>query len=134
MPRPYTMNTANATSNDGTPTCQANIGKGVWFYYLAPASGPVMVSTCGSGFDTVLQVYQGDCEFRAAVACAEDNGPACAGVQASLIFNATAGTAYRILAAGYNSANGSLTILVTRNDTIPPTPWTRGTMQIRFPE
>jgi hypothetical protein len=107
----YTMDTTRATStSDLTPTCQGNFGKGVWFKYTPTGTGPVLVSTCGSSFDTVLQVYSGSCGALAAVNCNDDNGPACSGNRASLSFSGTAGTTYYILAGGYSNNSGTLQI------------------------
>ena len=117
----YSMNTDGATATDDpTPSCQPNFGKGVWFSFTAPGNGPVRVSTCGSSFDTVLQVYTGDCGALTAVSggCNDDNGPDCTAQQASVDFTAAAGTVYRILAGGYTGAGGSLTVGV--RDIEPP--------------
>jgi hypothetical protein len=108
----FTMNTTQATSaGDPVPPCQPIFGKGVWFTYTAPASGNVIVSTCGSSFDTVLVVYSGSCGALTAVACDDDNGPACLGLQASVRFSASAGMTYYLLAGGYNSASGNLSMV-----------------------
>lgn len=110
----YTVNTANATStNDPVPDCQGTAGNGVWYSYTPAASGTVTISTCGSTFDTVLEVYTGSCGSLTPVICNDDNGPACAGSQASVSFAAAAGTTYLILAAGSGGATGSLSILAT---------------------
>ena len=54
---PYSMSTMGATSaGDPVPTCRTNFGKGVWFTYTPASDGPVKISTCGSSFDTVVQV------------------------------------------------------------------------------
>jgi hypothetical protein len=111
---PFSMNTTNAGSpGDPTPACAAGLqfGSGVWFTFVSPVTGPVPISTCGSSFNTVLDVYTGTCGALTSVACNDDNGPACAGLQASVILNATAGTNYYILAGGYASAAGELDIL-----------------------
>ncbi|MCX6924782.1 MAG: hypothetical protein NT154_16440, partial [Verrucomicrobia bacterium] len=66
---PFVMSTVEATSvNDPAPTCQPNFGKGVWFTYRPSSSGKMIVSTCGSSFDTVLQVYHGTCRVLTPVA------------------------------------------------------------------
>src|ERR1043166_661783 len=110
----YTLNTANATStNDPTPGCQGSFGKGVWYSYTPSASGTVTLSTCGSTFDTVLAIYTGSCGALSPLACNDDDGPACAGSQASFSFSATSGTTYHILAGGSGGASGTLSILAT---------------------
>lgn len=107
----YTINTSIATaSGDPTPGCQPSFGKGVWYSFTPSASGAVTVNTCGSDFDTVLAVYKGTCGALTAVACNDDDGPACAGSQASLTFAGTAGVTYLILAGGSGGAGGTLKI------------------------
>jgi hypothetical protein len=108
---PFSMTTSNATSaGDPVPAC-ATAGKGVWFTFNSPITGPVHISTCGSSFDTVLDVYTGTCGALVNVACNDDNGPSCSGAQASVLISATNGTTYYILAGGYSSASGELTIM-----------------------
>jgi hypothetical protein len=118
---PWTMETSGAGSTgEPAPECQGNFGKGVWFRHVAPASGALAISTCGSGFDTVLQVFEGNCERLQPVpnGCNDDHGPGCGGSQASVTISARAGTPYYILAGGYGGQGGTLTI-VTR-DAEPP--------------
>jgi hypothetical protein len=111
---PFSMTTVNASSaGDPVPSCAFNglFGKGVWFTFHSPITGPVHISTCGSSFDTVLDVYTGTCGALTSVACNDDSGPSCSASQASVLLNATANTTYYILAGGWNSASGELTIM-----------------------
>jgi len=80
----------------------------------------VTVSTCGSAFDTIVQVFTGNCGSLTAVTCGDDNGPSCSGLQASVSFNGTAGITYRILAGGYGGAAGILNIVARLPVTPPP--------------
>ena len=59
----------------------------------------------------MLTVYTGACGALTPVACDDDNGPSCAGANASLLLNAAATTNYYIMAGGYNSYSGNLTIM-----------------------
>jgi hypothetical protein len=145
-----TDNTTNATStgDPGTTTaCNpvANISRGVWYKFTPGSNGTVTVSTCGSNYDTVLEVYTGTCAARTAIACNDDNGPICSGTAGpgSLTFNGTAGTTYLILAASFGSTGtgGSLQIVasvatpcgttvtfsnpapITINDSLPASPY-----------
>jgi len=106
------MSTTNATSTgDPVPICGSNVGKGVWFYFQSPSDGNATISTCGSDFDTVLQVYSGGCGSLFPVACNDSFGPSCPGLlQASVQFDASAGTAYFIFVGGNNGASGTLFI------------------------
>jgi hypothetical protein len=125
---PHSMNTGGATSTEAPPTCGSAFGKGVWYKFTPQASGQVIVGTCGSDFDTVLQVYTGGCGalMPVAGACNDDGGPACPGLQASTSFAATAGTTYWILVGGYNGESGNLQILATL---IPAMPRLSATLQ-----
>jgi hypothetical protein len=117
---PFSMSTANATSStDPTPGCAFNnlFGNGVWFTFTSPVTGPVPISTCGSTFDTVLDVYTGSCGALTSVACDDDNGPSCNSTRASVSLNATSGVTYLILAGGFNSGVGELDIMAG----VPPT-------------
>jgi hypothetical protein len=117
---PFSMTTTNATTSASeSPVCRPlpSFGKGVWFYFVSPITGQVPISTCGSSFDTVLDVYTGACGALTNVACDDDSGPSCSGLQASVLINATASTTYYILAGGYVSSSGELRIVAG----VPPT-------------
>src|SRR3954447_12818705 len=58
----YAMSTTNATSvGDPGATCSI-LGSGVWFSMTPGTSGLASIQTCGSDFDTVMQVFTGTCE------------------------------------------------------------------------
>ncbi len=110
----YSESTMQANSNgDPTPGCQANFGRGVWFAFTPSISGRITISTCGSDFDTVLQVYTGACASLTPMICNDDAGSACFAVTASVTFDGVAATTYRILTGGFNSARGNLRIIAT---------------------
>jgi uncharacterized delta-60 repeat protein len=117
----YFVDTTAATeTDDPTPGCASSFGRGVWYAFTPSISGVVTISTCGSGFDTVLAVYTGSCGALTPVNCGEDNGPACSGPEASVSFNGTAGTTYRILAGGYGGGAGILNLVARLPMTPPP--------------
>ena len=109
--------TTTSATNDGTATC-GNSGSSpdVWFSYVPATTGTINVNTCGSGYDTVVSVYTGNCAARTQVACNDDNATnggnnACGGgLPSGVNVTMTAGTAYLIRVAGYNSATGSFTV------------------------
>ena len=116
----FAMNSTSALSpGDSLPLCRTNFGHALWFSYQPPVDGPVSISTCGSDFDTVLQVYSGACGALAPLACNDDAGPVCPTNQASVSFIASAQTKYLILVGGYGAAAGGLSITATR---LPPPP------------
>jgi len=117
-----TMNTSGATSlGDPRPSCASTTSNGVWFTFVPPADGIVTLSTCGSDFDTVLQVYTGDCQSLTPVVdgCNNNDGPACIGPQASVRFYGKSNTVYRILAGGYRDQTGNLQIVATLGAPLP---------------
>jgi hypothetical protein len=109
---PYTMSTTLADSDDPTNLCAVATGKGVWFKFTAARTGDYLLSSCGSSFDTVMQVYSGNCGTLSELLCNEGNGPVCYGTAASLKLSATAGSTYYVLVAGKLGASGSLNMLV----------------------
>src|SRR5262249_55562640 len=109
----YTMNTGEATgTDDPAPEC-SSFGKGVWFSFTPAGNGIVSICTSGSDFDTVLQVYSGSFGSLTPVpgACNDDDGPVCAGSQASASFDGMAGTTYYLLAGGWDGTDGLLSIV-----------------------
>ena len=56
----------------------------------------MIVSTCGSSFNTVVQAYTGTCGSLTPVSggCNDANGFGCGGEQASVAFEGAAGTTY----------------------------------------
>jgi len=109
---PYSMNTTAATgTGDPTPACGSGVTKGVWFSFTPLLDAPATISTCGSSFDTVLQVYSGTCGALIPVICDDDYGPSCQGLQASVQFMGSAYATYLIFAGGYGGSSGNLNIV-----------------------
>jgi hypothetical protein len=124
----FSMSTTNATSlGDPLATC-SNLGAGVWFSVTPDTSGLLAIDTCQSQFDTVMQVFTGDCALNTPIACDDDGGPVCNTFQASVQFEALAGTRYLILVGGYQGASGNLTIRATWQTAAPPPMYLSGTM------
>ena len=90
-----------------TPPSPYGVSRSVWYRWIAPSNGPVLLSTRFSNFDTVLGVYTGTAINTLTHIASNDDDPS--GLETSaLIFNAVAGTEYRILVAGFGSAAGNL--------------------------
>lgn len=99
-----TGNTSNA-ANDALPAVicgntTSGFYRGVWFKYVAAASGPVTFRSCGTNWDTYLRVYTGVC--GALNSCVIYNDDACERAS-ELSFDAVAGTTYYLLLTGYYS-------------------------------
>jgi hypothetical protein len=131
----FTMNTVEATTTND-PVMQCGDGtKGVWFSFTPASSGSLVVSTCGSDFDTVVQVFTGTCGALVYRACGDDNnGCSFAGVAS---FSAVGGTTYRILAGGFSDQVGVLRIRASTGSPPPPTittacPMPSGTLGVSY--
>jgi hypothetical protein len=78
----------------------------VWFYYHAPTTGPIRVSTCdpATNFDTMVAIYAGGCPiFNNQALAANDDDFSCANIRAStLTFNGAAGTNYFIRVGAFS--------------------------------
>ena len=97
---------ATTVGSDPVPGLCANISSDVWYSYVAPCNGMVLVDTCGSAtnFDTALQVYDGSCGPNSLIfiTCNHDF----CGTKAALAFTATQGITYYISVGGHNGATG----------------------------
>jgi hypothetical protein len=104
------------------PWCGAiSGGSDRWYTYTSTGIGnTITVNTCGSGFDTVLEVYTGACGALASVACNDDATIICAGtLQSAVTFVSPAlGTVYRVRVGGFVGLTGTGVINVS--DVAPP--------------
>src|SRR4029434_8795614 len=79
---------AGATTSAGeSASCVPPAGGFVWYTFTASQDATLRASTCGSNYDTVLEVYSGDCTQRVATTCNDDS----CDYQSSVIFTVTAG-------------------------------------------
>ena len=122
--------TATPASSRASPTTPAlRGGKSVWWTFVAPATANIVVSTCGSAFDTVLAVYTGGAvNALTPVVANDDAAPGSCGPEAPVrssrvVFPATAGTTYRIAVDGYQGASGNIRLSVSL---VAPSPTTTG--------
>jgi|CXWL01.1.fsa_nt_gi hypothetical protein len=105
-------------TNDGQATCgSSNLSPSVWYKYVATRTGPLDINTCGSGFDTVLSVYDtNSCPSGTGtqIACNDDApaGSPCGGTRSALSVSVVAGETYYIRLSGYNDAAGEYVLNV----------------------
>ena len=85
-------------------------GASVWYRWVAPASAPAVISTEGSGFDTLLGVYTGSTLSGLTPVAANDNDAPL--TTSRVTFNAVANTTYRIAVDGKNGAAGVVEIAI----------------------
>ncbi|MEO6597834.1 MAG: hypothetical protein ABIP94_24065 [Planctomycetota bacterium] len=109
---PYT--TVGATSS--VPTvwpCEPTAGRDVWFVAQANANGTATFDTCGSSFDTVLEVFDGTggCGALLSIGCNDDS----CGTRSVVTVNVTSGQLLYIRVGGWNLATGSFVLNVAGN-------------------
>ena len=108
----------NATGQAGEPD---HVGvsapfASVWFRWTAPASGPVTIDTCGSGFDTTLAVYTGSAVDALTEVASNDDEPEldcgaeATGRESAVTFDAELGVTYAIAVDGYGEEEGELSL------------------------
>jgi hypothetical protein len=96
------------------------VNQDIWYNYTASCDGDVVVSLCGSAYDTKLAVYDGcTCDLSDAnlIAC-NDDGCGAVGGPSIITFTATAGSCYKIRVGGFLAASGSGTLTV-QNSGVP---------------
>ena len=96
-----------------------------WFRFTAETDSRVLVTTCGSDFDTVLSVYPGCPGDEDNEITCNDDACAAGSRQSEVEFDATAGAEYLIRLAGYRGATGDYTLeLALKGDGPGPEPVT----------
>lgn len=110
---PFTdvQDTTMATNEVGEPetTCGSTAtptqSNSVWYGFMNTTLNPLVVaiSTAGSTYDTVVQVYTGGCGAFDPCVCDDDSGP---GVTSQLNFVAEPGILYLIKVADFDTPNG----------------------------
>jgi serine protease len=117
----YTVNGSNvgAARETGEPSyVGTSTSRSVWFKWTPSASGPVVIDTLGSGFDTVLAVYRGATavtSLGARVALSDNISSSVK--QSKVSFSAVANTTYHIVVAGRTAAEECS---ISLNFTRPP--------------
>ncbi len=106
-----------ASKEAGEPNHAGNSGgASTWWKWTAPAAGQVSLNTHGSGFDTLLAVYSGTGVAALTPIAANDNDGT-SGNTSSLLFEAQAGTEYKIVVDGFNAAAGNVLLNWSLNTT-----------------
>lgn len=105
-----------ATKEDGEPN-HANDpgGRSVWYRWTAPSAGTWVLDTAGSSFDTTLAAYTGTAVGSLALVAQNDD--AREDRTSRVLFDATAGTTYRIAVDGYGGDAGGIVLKL-----LPATP------------
>lgn len=110
---PYSNSTVGATGIYSS-TCGWNDTLDVWHRFTPTTTGQVLISLCGSSFDTTLSVFDG-CGGTE-LACNDDYCELQSGLQIEL----TGGQPCYIRVAGYGGETGSYTLTITEDVEPPP--------------
>ena len=99
-------NNRGATIEPGEPGHAGtdNAGASLWWLWVAPTSGTVIVDTAGSDFDTTLDIYTGSTLATLVPVTSNDNSGTT--VTSRVAFPVTALASYIIAVSGKNSASG----------------------------
>jgi subtilisin family serine protease len=118
VPRTVTGTNLGSTAETGEPSHAgvATARASVWWRITLSTTGPVIINTAGSGFDTVLAVYTGNAVGALTPVASNDNSGGT--LQSQVTFEALAGTSYAIAVAGKANATGPISLSVTA----PPPP------------
>lgn len=105
----YSFSTVGATDDGPTDSCSSTVGSDVWFRYTPVCAGPVSINTCGSNFNTNLDVFNACPSGGGTIVACNDDNPICGGGQlrnrSSLSFNAAGEITYWIRVSG-NASDG----------------------------
>jgi hypothetical protein len=107
-----TVNGTNigATSEANEPNHSPDNGGGhrsIWYQWTATITGQATITTAGSGFDTVLGVYEGATLGPGLFPWGKADDNSGSDKTSTVVFSATAGHTYKIAVDGYNNNNGS---------------------------
>ena len=111
---PFSTQGATGTTVACTKFGNGNIYNDIWFSHTATGNGELVISLCGSSFDTKIAVF--DACGGALVACDDDaDAPStCVGtLQSEVRFTPTCGTSYRISIGAYGATGfgtGNITV------------------------
>ena len=115
----------DATEEAGEPTHHGvGGGKSVWWTWTAPATGNVEINTVGSGFDTVLAIYEGSNVGDLTRLASNDDIDYGRVLQSRLALSVTAGQSYQIAVDGYDGDTGSIAVALTLDAAVSPEPIT----------
>jgi RNA polymerase sigma factor (sigma-70 family) len=118
--------TNNRADTEGDERIQSGLtrwGATLWWKWTAPASGPVVIDTIGSSYDTFLAIYTGT-KLNALTVVTENDNASEVGVGVSVVtFNAQRGREYEIQVGGVYTGGGGGTPVrgtVQLNLAMPP--------------
>lgn len=121
-PSTVTGNNNNATAETGEPihAGRSTARNSSWWRFTPATSGQITIDTIGSSFDTVLAIYSGAAVNALTNVASNDDIDLNGGnYQSRVIFNGVAGTQYQIAVAGFDMAQGNITLRVQGGGAAP---------------
>ena len=107
------FDTSSATSSAPAWPCAGSGGSDIWYSYTTALSGSdVTVTTCGSSYDTAVEIFSGSCGSLTSLACNDD---ACARQSTATATGLSSGTTLLIRVGGYNGLSGAGTVELTES-------------------
>ena len=104
---------ATLEAGEPLPTQWGGAGEAsVWFRWTSSTSGPVRIDTIGSGFDTLLVVWNGSALSNLTLLAENDQYD---GDQSAVFIEAESGVTYQIGVYGWSDARGVITLAITND-------------------
>ena len=111
--------TSSATNTNAPSACETDLdtAPGVWYTLPLPTDGDynVSVDTFGSGFDTKLGVFSGNCNELVCIGGNDDFGGT---AQSKVLFTGAAAQTYYIYVTGFGTSSGDYTLNIACEDVL----------------
>jgi hypothetical protein len=101
------IDTSQATAAPDDPSCGGS-DHSVWYAYTPPEDVTIEATTVGSRYDTTLSAWTGTRGDLERIACNDDTPE---GLHSRIVFRASAGTTYYLMAAAFETHGGGLLTL-----------------------
>ncbi|HSR53122.1 MAG TPA: hypothetical protein VLV83_20050 [Acidobacteriota bacterium] len=114
------VSSAQVEDDEPNLVCIVPVGTAsVWYTYThdQPFTESLLITTAGSNYDTVIQVYEGSCAQLQAGSCDDDGGPGRTSINT---FTAVPGVTYLIKVAAFDGVGGNLHLSMDRFPEAPP--------------
>lgn len=112
---PFSTTVSNATgfANDYTGTNNQASADIFFRFTTGPCTDSIRISSCASGFDTYIHLLNSAGTW---IVSNDDNGPLCTGTRASLKQFVQPNTTYYVVAEGYSTSTGSISLTINEVD------------------
>jgi len=112
----YAFDTTAATLSPETWPCASSGGPDLWYSITSANDSTFTIETCGSSYDTALEVFTGPCNNLVSVLCNDD---AC-GLSSRVTVSLQPGATARFRIGGFAGATGVGTLTITETILPPP--------------